>query len=136
MTPSGKAGKAFIGGTTRLLVGFADATAMEGIALKAMVVFHVVFLQKPSATSTSKQHLAALESRLAKWSAGNVDALPRESCAIQQQLLKKYKQSGEAEQAEHDARVFARLVMQGKIKAAIRYICGQASNTGVMSISG
>ena len=116
-------------------MGFADATAMEGIALKAMVVFHVVCLQKPSVTSTSKQHLATWESRLAKWSAGNVDALLRESRAIQQQLPKKYKQAGEAEQAEHDARVFARLVIQGKIKAAIRYICEQASNTGVMSIS-
>ena len=135
MTPSGKAGKTFISETTRLLVGLADATAMEGIALKAMVVFHVVCLQKPSATSTSNQHLAALESRLAKWSAGNVDALLREGRAIQQQLPKKYKQSGEAEQAEHDARVFARLVMQGKIKAAIRYVCEQASNTGVLSIS-
>ena len=84
MTPSGKAGKAFISETTRLLVGFADATAMEGIALKAMVVFHVVCLQKPSATFTSKQYLAALEGRLAKWSAGNVDALLREGRAIQQ----------------------------------------------------
>ena len=108
---------------------------MEGIALKAMYVFHVVCLQRPSVTSTSKLHLAALESWLAKWSAGNVDALLREGRAIQQQLPKKYKQSGEAEQAEHDARVFARLVMQGKIKAAIRYVCEQASNTGVMSIS-
>ena len=95
MTPSGKAGKAFISETTRLLVGFADATVMEGIALKAMIVFHVVCLQKPSATFTSKQHLAALEGRLAKWSAGNVDALLREGRAIQQQLPKKYKQSGE-----------------------------------------
>ena len=67
--------------------------------------------------------------------AGNVDALLREGRAIQQQLPKKYKQSCEAEQAKHDARAFARLVMQGKIKAAIRYVCEQASITGVMSIS-
>ena len=98
-------------------------------------LFFVVCLQKPSATSTTKQHLAALAGRLAKWSAGNADALLGEGRAIQQQLPKKYKQSCEAEQAEHDARVFARLVIQGKIKAAIRYVCEQASNTGAKSIS-
>ena len=51
LVPSGKVGKAFVSEITRLVRGYAKATALEGIALKAVVVMLVLLLQKPHARS-------------------------------------------------------------------------------------
>ena len=52
-------------------------------ALKAFMVFPAFILQKPSATSKSKEHSAAIERRLSLWRQGNLDLLLKEVRFIQ-----------------------------------------------------
>ena len=51
LLPSGKVGKDFVAEMTRLVQSFANATSMEEIALKALVILQVLILQKPHARS-------------------------------------------------------------------------------------
>ena len=52
-------------------------------ALKAFMVFPAFILQKPSATSKSKEHSAAIERILSLWRQGNLDLLLKEVRFIQ-----------------------------------------------------
>ena len=133
--PTGKASTAFISETARLIQEFASASALERVALKAVMVLHVLVLQKPADTSSAKTHLALVERRLALWKAGDVDALMHEARSIQshRQRVARDRQTHSGGK-DHAATVFARLVMQGKIKAAIRYVSEQAAG-GVLSIN-
>ncbi len=134
--PSGKAGKEFVQETARLLQSFADATAMERVAMKAVTVFHVLLLQKPAPASTAQLHLRALERRLPLWRAGEVDVLLRECRSIRARLPdRSISTLANDIDAQRDASVFAKLVMLGNVKAAIRYVSEQASKKGVLSIS-
>ena len=84
--PSGKCGKEFISETARLLRAYAEATALESIALKAVTVFCILLLQKPYSASKSRDHVACLERRLVLWHAGDIPNLLMEGRTIQQRL--------------------------------------------------
>ena len=75
--PSGRAGKNFIGELTFWLKQF------NSIALKAFMVLPSLILQKPSATSKSKEHSIIIERRLALWRQGGVNLLMKEVRFIQ-----------------------------------------------------
>ena len=126
--------KAFVQETARLLQSFADGTALEGVAFKAVTVLHALLLQKPAPASTAEDNLRTLERRLPLWQSGDVDGLLRECRSIQVRLPQRTGRTA-AEAAQRDASVFAKLMMVGNIKAAIRYVCEQASSKGVLSIS-
>ena len=49
MVPSGKAGKRFVRAITTLLSSYAQATAMESVAMDAVMVASTLLLQKPHA---------------------------------------------------------------------------------------
>ena len=68
------------------------------------------------------------------WLSGDVDGLLRGCRSIQVRLPQRTGRTA-AEAAQRDASVFAKLMMVGNIKAAIRYVCEQASSKGVLSIS-
>ena len=74
--PSGKAGKQFLRELTHLFNAYAQASALESIALKACVVACALLLQKPHFSSKSKSHVKALERRLNAWRAGDIDGEP------------------------------------------------------------
>ena len=59
--PSGKAGKNFIRELTFWMKQFNYNSDLNSIALKAFMVLPSLILQKPSATSKSKDHSAAIE---------------------------------------------------------------------------
>ena len=63
--PSGRAGKHFTEELTFWLKQFNSNSDLNSIALKAFMVLPSVILQKPSATSKSKEHSVAIEWRLA-----------------------------------------------------------------------
>ena len=121
LVPSGKAGKAFVQETARLLQSFADGTALEGVAFKAVTVLHALLLQNLAPASTAQDHLRTLERRLPLWQSGDVDGLLRECRSIQVRLPQRTGRTA-AEAAQRDASVFAKLMMVGNIKAAIRYV--------------
>ncbi len=80
-----------------------------------------LLLQKPSRSSKSKDHIQHLERRLTTWRAGELDKLVKECCTIQDRLLKtKYNKN-------HHEKIFAKLMLQGKVSAALRWNGSQKS---------
>ena len=79
--------------------------------------------QKPSSTSKSKEHRAAIERRLALWKQGDLNLLIKEVRFIQE----KFVSSRKAKSVEDISRIFARLVMQGKITGAMKLLDRESS---------
>ena len=72
--PSGRAGKMFIDELTFWLKQLNYILELNSIALKAFMVLPSLILQKPSSTSKSKEHSAAIERRLALWKQGDLNS--------------------------------------------------------------
>jgi len=64
LVPSGATGKEFVKELTRLFNAYAQASALESVALEAIMVASCLLLQKPYALSKTKDHTAALKRRL------------------------------------------------------------------------
>ena len=102
---------------------------MQHTALKAAFVLLAVGLQKPSKKSKAKDHQECLARRLVLWKEGEVDALLGEGRMIQRHLDRSPKAD-----PPNKAKIFAKLVMEGQIHSALRYLsekdCG-----GVLPLS-
>ena len=119
--PFGKARNSFVKELTRLTRAYAEASALEAIALKAAMVMPHLLLQKSHHTSKAKDHVVQLERRLKSWAEGDIDQLLHEGHTIQRQLIS----SRNPKQEEQSARTFSRLMMEGKVKAALWLISDQ-----------
>ena len=86
MLPSGAAGKNYIDEVTRLMKLWINDTPLWKIALKAVHVMPALLLQKPSQSSKSKDHHAALERRLKLWEEGKIEELLYKGKTIQGRL--------------------------------------------------
>ena len=129
--PSGKTGKFFTNELTRLLRAYADKSSLERIALKAAMVMPALLLQKPNAKSKAKDHVSLLERRLQLWVKGNLEELLFESRTIQHKLKKAIgTQKGKTKQLSS---IFAKMMMQGRVRAALRLITEDYS-TGPLSL--
>ena len=84
--PSGKAGKRFVRAITTLLSSYAQATAMESVAMDAVMVASTLLLQKKNTNSDSKEHAKGLERRPIAWCAGDINGLMTGGRTIQGQL--------------------------------------------------
>ena len=87
------------------------------------MVLPTLILQKPSATSKSKEHSAAIERRLNLWRQGDFDLLLKEVRFIQG----KFVNSKKARTVEDISKVFAKLVFQEKLSAAIKFLDSESS---------
>ena len=125
--PTGKVGKTFVLELTRLFRAFADSSALESVALKAAMVMPVLLIQKPHQRSRPREHAKHLERRLKLWSEGDLDALMDEGHTIQTKL--KHHQGPQNTNNKQTARSFAKLVMEGKMRAALRLL--SQDNNGV-----
>ena len=130
--PSGKVGKAFVQELARLFSAYSDRSAMECFSLKAAMVLPVLVLQKPHQRSKAKDHVAHLERRLKLWSKGSINELILEGRTIQQQLTSKNRNSATSE--SQTSRAFAKLMMEGKVRAALRLISKTDAN-GSLSLN-
>ena len=129
--PSGAAGKNYIVEKTRLIQMWVDDQQPTcQIALKLVMIMPALLLQKPCKKSTAKQHTEYLTRRLNMWTIGNFDEMMKEGRGIQQQL----KANQGTESADHIAKVFAKLMLQCKVRAALRLL-EKASNLGVAELS-
>ena len=115
--PSGKAGTAFVRELSRLFRAFADSSALEGVALKAAMTMPALLLQKPFPSSKSRDHVQRLDHRLQLWKDGNLNALLSEGRTIQGQL-----KGVSPRRYESLSRKFANLMMEGKVRAALRLL--------------
>ena len=127
--PTGKAGKEYITELAKWLEEFNKDTEFAPIALKVYHTLPSLLLQKPSKNSKSKEHLRKLEERLALWRCGNITTLLEEGKVIQQRLA-----AGKRRSAEDSAKAFAKLMLQGKINAALNLLSTE-SGGGVLQLS-
>ena len=82
-----------------------------------------LLLQKSHRTSKAKDHVIQLEHQLKSWAEGDIDQLLHEGRTIQRQLISTTSRN--PKQEEQSARTFSRLMMKGKVKAALRLISDQ-----------
>ena len=128
--PSGGAGKHFIEELTFWLKQFNSNSDLNPVALKAFMVLPSVILQKPSATSKTKEHSVAIERRLALWRQGDLNMLMKEIRFIQNRFVN----SKRARSVEDISRMFAKLVFQGKLTAAIKLL-DKENSSGLLNLS-
>ena len=127
MLPSGQAGKNFLEELTRIIKGWASKSKEEPVAMVMLMTMPALLLQKPSKRSKTSDHVAALKRRLEAWSEGRIEDLLREGKAIQGRLQKAKHTQGSTE------KIFVRLMLHGKISAAMRWIGNSA--TGILDVS-
>lgn len=120
--PSGREGKEFVSELTRLVRGYAEASALEFVAIKAAMVLPLLALQKPWADSKTKDHCVILGRRLRAWKQGDINGLVREGRVIQQHLTTSRHGAKEGERKERVARAFARLMFKGRVRSALRLV--------------
>ena len=121
LTPSEKAGKKFTAELARMYRAYAECTALEPIALKAAMVMPSLLLRKPHASSKACEHADCLHRRLQAWQKGDVNNLVIEGRTIQARL-KQNSRNMSCVSEQQTARRFTKLMMQGKVKAALRLI--------------
>ncbi|CAB4003656.1 Hypothetical predicted protein [Paramuricea clavata] len=96
---------------------------MKDVALKAV-------LQKPSFKSKCKQHSECVRRRFNLWKLGDFNGLLKECRAIQSRLQSTWKPRS----PEHVSRMFANLMLSGKVNAAMRLL-DDNSTSGVLQLS-
>ncbi len=115
--PTGKAGQDFVAELTKCIKHFNIGSPLEPVALKMAMIIFPLLLQKPSKKSKAKEHSQCLARRLDLWDNGKLSSLLREVKEIQRRLtLRKQKNKDSSD------KVFARLMLQGKVSAALRWI--------------
>ena len=127
---SARAGKHFIEELTFWLKQFNSNSDVNLVALKAFMVLPSVILQKPSATSTNKEHSVAIEWRLALRRQGDLNMLMKEIRFIQDWFV----DSKRARSVENISRTFAKLVFQGKLTAVIKLL-DKENSSGLLNLS-
>ncbi|CAB4036471.1 RNA-directed DNA polymerase from mobile element jockey-like, partial [Paramuricea clavata] len=129
LVPYGKVGRDFIDQLTQHINDWNNASQTQHIALKAAIVLLATALQKPSVKSKAKDHKECLEKRLALWKEGEVESLLREGRSIQKSLAKAKRT-----EPPNKAKIFAKLVMEGQINSALRYL-SEADCDGVLPLT-
>ena len=129
LVPYGKTGRDFIDQITKHINDWNNGTEMQHNALKAAFVLLAVGLQKPSKKSKAKDHQECLARRLVLWKEGEVDTLLREGQMIQRHLDRSPKAD-----PPNKVKIFAKLVMEGQIHSALRYL-SEEDCEGVLPLS-
>ena len=78
LTPSGHAGQNFLTTIKDLFDQFTNNGPLKPVALKLILIAGPLLLQKPSASSKSKDHIECLTRRLNLWNEGQLSELIRE----------------------------------------------------------
>ncbi len=119
--PTGKIGQEFIEEVAKTISLYTAGSHFESVALTMAMIMFPLLLQKPSQGSKSKDHVEYLKKRLLLWRAGELDNLIKEGSVIQERMKSPKIDS------KHHEKVFCRLMLQGKISAALRWIGSQQS---------
>ncbi len=120
--PSGKVGQEFIEEVNKTLVHYVSGSHFESVALTMSMIIFPLLLQKPSRSSKCRDHTNYLKKRLDLWRAGEIHTLLKQ-CTIIQDRMKTTKVD-----SRHHEKVFVRLMLQGKVSAALWWIGSQRSS--------
>ena len=88
-----------------------------------------VGLQKPGPKSKAKDHKECLKKRIVLWKNGEIDKLLNEGRIIQSRIGK-----GKKSEPLNRAKIFAKLVMEGQINSAMRFLNDDISG-GVLPVT-
>ena len=119
--PGNATGKAVRAEMARLCDAYTQKTDLEEISLKLLIIFGPLMLQKSSKRCKNKDNVLHLARRLEQWKRGEIDELLREGLAIQKRLLQPARRKG------HVSEVFSHLMLQGNVKAALRWLSQNTS---------
>ena len=122
-------GKSFVREIASLLQAYADESKLEAIALKACMVMQVLLLQKPSPHSISKDHTLCLQRRLELQKNRDIKEPFKEGQCLQARLCS----SQPSHSSDQVSRIFSKLMMLGKTKAALQYLFRNADK-GVLNL--
>ena len=89
-----------------------------------------LLLQKPSRNSKAKDHQVKLTKRLKLRREGKISDILEEGRNIQQHL-----KSARPRQPEDTARIFANLMLQGKVNSALRFLTEDHDKGGILSLT-
>ena len=117
-TPRGSAGKAFVCELARLFRAVGQGLALESIALKAVFVASSLLLQRTFPRAKPPDNAERLKELLVLWKNGDISELLNEGRTIQSRL--NFKQA--AQKNDQSSRAFAKLMFDGKTKAALRLL--------------
>ena len=115
--PTGKAGKNFLKEMTTIFDYFNSGSPLQPYAMKMVMIYAPLMLQKPSKNSKTKDHTICLNRRLLLWQNGDLIGLLREGKAIQKRLT-----SSKNRRTNDSLKIFTRLMLQGKVSAALKWI--------------
>ena len=119
LLPWGREGADFVQLLADLISRFVNEPAHRPYIWQAVVVAGHVLLQSPFSGSRAAEHARTLGARLTIWHSGQLDVLVNECRCIQQHLpARKQKSEGKP----FSDTQFARLVYNGKLGAASRYL--------------
>ena len=118
--PSGAQGKAYVKATSKVINYYVNNSPLQNVAMTALMVMPALLLQKPSKRSKTKDHVRHLEDRLKLWEKGDIKGLIKEGKAIQKRITSsKFT-------PQHTHKVFSKLMLQGKVSAALRWVTNKA----------
>ena len=125
LVPSGNVGRSFVDELANLFRSYGEASALESVSLKASTVLCALLLQKPSHSSKARDHVKCLQRRLETWRSGDIADLLQEGSTIQSRLPSHTTSKSSDELL---SRNFAKLMAEGKVKAAIRLLSSQPNS--------
>ena len=100
-----------------------EKSACENFAITSFLIMIPLILQKPRQNSKSAEHKAHLKRRLEMWSQGKLGDVVKEGQQIQSRLRSKWKTDG-----DRCRKVFVRLMLQGNIRSAVKWLTCRVSN--------
>ena len=122
--PTGQCGKKFIKLMTEWIHMFNIGSCFKAVAMKVVMVLPSLLLQKPSAKSKAKEHSKRLEERLKWWEEGKIEKIREEAEVIQKKLVGSKRSRTE----EDISRIFSKLLFEGKVGPALKFLDEQAEN--------
>ena len=118
--PSGEAGNALFFANSLACSKPIRTAQLEGIVLQAAMVMPVLLLQKPHPKSKAKEHTQHHVRRLQLWIYGNINSLMNKDRTLQLQFIKN--NNIEQKSTQQTTKIFAKLMMEGKVRAALRLL--------------
>ena len=116
---------------TNLLNDFIYDTPQAQFALTALMILPHLFLQRPHKHSTTKENISSIKSRVELWKNGELQKLLMEATMRRNnQKMHHAAQMTEEEKAKR----FGKLMMTGKVNAALRMLSDETSG-GVLPIT-
>ena len=116
--PAGALGKKIAVTMTEILQKWTQKTEWEKLALDSATIFLPLILQRSGTKVNAKEAKSTIAQRLEKWNNGDIMSLLKEGQMHQERLSKKRPH----ETPQHRAKIFARLILQGKVRAALRML--------------